>query len=66
MTRAEFDRLRRIEHLAWHVCESSEEDATTGAFTVDAADFIALCNALPKAHPARDGLEPAPSEESPG
>lgn len=44
-------RLHEILHLAWHVCESSEEDATTGTITVDAADFKALAEALPMEHP---------------
>jgi hypothetical protein len=40
-----------IEHLAWHVCESAEEDATSGRVTVDAEAFKALSAALPMEHP---------------
>lgn len=44
-------RLRTVEHLAWHLCESSEENAQTGAITVDRDDFDALAAALPESHP---------------
>ena len=62
MTRQEFDRLRAIEHLAWHVCESSEENGSTGQITVDADDLKALSSALPMEHPSHDGLAYSPSE----
>lgn len=48
---SERERLHEIVHLAWHVCESSEENATTGAITVDSQDFKALSEALPMEHP---------------
>lgn len=54
--RREIDRLRVIEHLAWHVCESSAEDATAGTITVDADDLKALSEVLPETHPAHSGL----------
>lgn len=52
----EIERLREIEHLAWHVCESSEENVHAGRITVDWDDFMALSKALPMEHPAHDGL----------
>lgn len=53
---AELRRLREIEHLAWHVCESSEEDVSAKTITVDPGDFEALSKALPMEHPSHDGL----------
>jgi hypothetical protein len=53
---SELKRLREIEHLAWHVCEGSEEDASAGTITVDAKDLKALAAALPMEHPSHDGL----------
>lgn len=49
--KVEMGRLREIEHLAWHVCESSEEDVAAGRITVDAKDLKALAAALPMEHP---------------
>lgn len=52
---AELRRLRQIEHLAWHLCESSSE-APNKVIDVDYADFKALSSALPMEHPSHDGL----------
>ncbi len=44
----EIRRLRKIEHLAWHVCESADEGYP---IIVNRADFLALSKALPTEHP---------------
>jgi hypothetical protein len=59
---AEIVRLLRVEHLAWHLCESSEERCTEGIIVVDKDDFYALSKALPEEHPqqpteAADAIE---------
>jgi len=45
------ERARKIEHLAWHVCESSEDRVTEDEIVVDRKDFEALCAVLPEEHP---------------
>lgn len=58
----EIDRLRVIEHLAWHVCESAEED--TGL--VDLDDLKALAAVLPMEHPAHAALPSSSADEQQG
>jgi hypothetical protein len=48
---AELKRLRNIEHLAWHVCESSEDRVLGPDIIIDRADFEALASSLPEEHP---------------
>ena len=48
---SELKRLREIEHLAWHVCESSSEDVKARTITVDLDDFNALVAMLSEEHP---------------
>ncbi len=45
----ELRRLRKIEHAAWHVCESSEE--RNKETLVDTNDLRALSKLLPIEHP---------------
>ena len=48
----ERERLRNIEHLAWHVCESSSDDTDMpNSALVDDAALKELCDALPMEHP---------------
>jgi hypothetical protein len=49
----ELARLREIEHLAWHLMDDSEEDATTGEITIRPTreDYHALSKLLPEDHP---------------
>jgi hypothetical protein len=50
---AELQRLRDIEHYAWHLMDGSEEDATTGEVTIRPMreDYDTLSKLLPEAHP---------------
>lgn len=48
----ELERLREIEHMAWHILDDSEEDAQSGNITIFASDdYFALCKLLPEDHP---------------
>ena len=47
----EIERLRKIEHAAWHVCESSEERVADKEVVVDMEDFKKLAALLPREHP---------------
>ena len=52
----ELKRLREVEHMAWHVLEDSEENATTGGISIQPNDdYFALCALLPDEHPG-DGV----------
>jgi len=48
----EVRRLRKIEHAAWHVCESSEERVDDEEIIVSPEDFKALSKLLPTEHPS--------------
>lgn len=50
---AELKRLREIEHLAWHLMDDSEENATTGEFVIRPLreDALRLSELLPEEHP---------------
>ena len=44
--------LAEIEHLAWHVLDDSEENATTGRISFDPSDdYRKLCKLLSELHP---------------
>lgn len=45
------ERLREIEHAAWHVCESSEERVVDDEIVVTREDFEKLCSLLGEEHP---------------
>lgn len=47
----EIRRLRKIEHAAWHVCESSEERVAEGEIIVLSKDFKTLSKLLQIEHP---------------
>lgn len=49
----ELNRLREIEHLAWHMMDDSAEDAQTGEVTIQPMreDYDALAKLLPEDHP---------------
>ena len=49
--RKEVRRLRKIEHAAWHVCESSEERVKEKLILVGSDEFHELSKLLPMEHP---------------
>ena len=59
-------RLREVEHMAWHLMEASEENATTGEFTINPnrEDVLELATLLPEAHPepCAPSATPAPEQ----
>jgi hypothetical protein len=60
----ELTRLREIEHLAWHILDDSEENATTGEVTITPMreDYDKLVELLPEGHPERDAALPEASQ----
>ena len=52
LTTDELNRLRAIEHAAWHAWDSSEE-RKEGIY-VPAQEAIALASLLPEVHPGND------------
>ena len=44
-------KLAKIEHVAWHLLDDSEEDMERGAVTVDPATAAELGALLPEDHP---------------
>lgn len=58
----ERDRLREIEHAAWHLLDDSETNGTSGEVTVLQSTFEALSSLLPEGHPDyTEGGETIPS-----
>lgn len=51
ITEEEYKRLKKVEHLAWHLAESTEHDMTNDVITVDHKDFYKMCDVLPEDHP---------------
>lgn len=49
----ELNRLREIEHIAWHLLDDSEEDSQTGQVTIRPMqeDWNKLSNLLSEKHP---------------
>lgn len=65
--RGDIERLREIEHLAWHVMDASEENAQTGEVTITPMreDYDRLSELLPEGHPDIEGANATHNDEPP-
>lgn len=47
------ERLKEIEHLAWHLVDNAEDRVMQDEIVIDRQDFESLCKLLPEDHPTK-------------